>query len=311
MDLAALEIFRTVVEAGGITRAAERLHRVQSNVTTRIRQLEQSLGVELFIRDGRRIVLTPAGQTLFDYACRILQLTEEARHAVQPSHPHGRLRIASMESTAASRLPHVLAAYHQRCPEVELELVTLPTRQALDALRRFEVDCAFVAEPLGDPELVSQPAFEEELVIVSSTGHRPIRTPADIERATLLAFESGCNYRTRFEQWYGQCGQGVGRMIQLGSYHAIVTCAAAGIGVAIVPRSVLALYRNLPQIGIHPLGETGRVTTVLAWHPSLGSAALRALADMLAPPLTDPLADPLIDPLADPPDTPEDSRAVA
>lgn len=281
MDLAALEIFRTVVEAGGVTRAAERLHRVQSNVTTRVRQLEQSLGVELFVRDGRRMVLTPAGQTLFDYASRILKLSEEARHAVQPAHPHGRLRIASMESTAASRLPNVLAAYHQAWPEVELELVTLTTRQALDAVRRFEVDCAFVAEPVPDPELVSRPGFEEELIIIASAGHPPIRTPADIERATLLAFEAGCNYRSRFEQWYGQCGHAANRVIQLGSYHAIVTCAAAGIGVAIVPRSVLALYRNLPQISVHSLGDEGRVTTVLAWHPSMRSAALIALADML------------------------------
>lgn len=281
MDLAALEIFRTVVEAGGVTRAAERLHRVQSNVTTRIRQLEQSLGVELFLRDGKRMVLTPAGQTLFDYARRILQLSDEARQAVQPAHPQGRLRIASMESTAASRLPNVLAAYHQAWPDVELELITLPTRQALDALRRFEVDCAFVSEPVGDAELVSHPAFEEELVIIASAQHPPIHSPDDLERPTLLAFMAGCNYRARFEQWYGQSGHAPGRVIQLGSYHAIVTCAAAGIGVAIMPRSVLALYRNLPQISIHPLGEAGQVTTALVWHPSMASAALAALADML------------------------------
>ncbi|RZT41455.1 LysR family transcriptional regulator [Cupriavidus agavae] len=281
MDLAALEIFRTVVEAGGITRAAERLHRVQSNVTTRIRQLEQSLGVDLFVRDGRRMVLTPAGKTLYEYACRILKLSDEARHAVQPARPHGRLRIASMESTAASRLPNVLAAYHRAWPDVELELVTLPTRQALDALRRFDVDCAFVAEPVGDPDLLTRPGFEEELVIIASAGHPPITGPADLGHTTLLAFETGCNYRSRFEQWYGQGGQAPRRVIQLGSYHAIVTCAAAGIGVAIMPRSVLALYRNLPQISIHPLGEAGRVTTVLAWYPSMGSAALLALADML------------------------------
>lgn len=281
MDLAALEIFRTVVEAGGITRAATRLHRVQSNVTTRIRQLEQSLGVELFLRDGKRMVLTPAGQTLFDYARRILQLSDEARHAVQPARPHGRLRVASMESTAASRLPTVLARYHQAWPDVELELVTLPTRQALDALRRFEVDCAFVAEPLGDAELVTRPAFTEELVIIASAQHAPIHSAADLERHTLLAFEAGCNYRTRFEQWCSRDGHAAGRVIQLGSYHAIVACAAAGIGVAIMPRSVLTLYRDLPQISIHPLGVEGDVTTVLAWHPAMGSAALAALADML------------------------------
>ena len=124
MDLASLEIFRCVVEEGGITRAATRLHRVQSNVTTRIRQLEASLGVDLFLRDGKRMVLTPAGQTLFDYARRVLDLAEEARQAVLPARPQGRLRIASMESTAASRLPAVLAAYHQAWPDVELELVT-------------------------------------------------------------------------------------------------------------------------------------------------------------------------------------------
>ncbi|WP_354674609.1 LysR family transcriptional regulator [Cupriavidus alkaliphilus] len=281
MDLAALEIFRAVVEAGGVTRAAERLHRVQSNVTTRIRQLEQSLGVELFVRDGRRMVLTPSGQTLFDYACRILTLTEEARHAVLPARPHGRLRIASMESTAASRLPQVLAAYHQAWPEVQLELVTLATRQAFDALARFEVDCAFVAEPLADPSLRAVPVFEEELVVITREHHRPVRGAADLEVPTLLAFEPGCNYRARLETWYGSGTAPTPRVLQLSSYHAIVACVAAGIGAAIVPRSVLGLYRDLPAIQQHSLGAAGRVRTLLAWQPSMASAALHALVEAL------------------------------
>jgi len=283
MDLAALEIFRAVVEEGGITRAATRLHRVQSNVTTRIRQLEQSLGVDLFVRDGKRLVLTPAGQTLFDYARRMLQLADEARHAVLPVRPSGRLRIASMESTAASRLPPVLAAYHQSWPDVQLELVTCPTRQALDALLRFEADCAFVAEPVNDPNLASVPVFQEELVIIAHDGHRPIRSPADLEKATLLAFEPGCNYRARMEAWVGPSADALPlRVMELGSYHTIVACVAAGIGVGIVPRSVLALYRDLPRISLHSLGEAGRVRTLLAWHPAMASPALTALTDVLA-----------------------------
>ncbi len=283
MDLAALEIFRTVVEAGGITRAAARLHRVQSNVTTRIRQLEQSLGVALFVRDGKRMVLTPAGQTLFDYACRMLQLAEETRQAVQPERPRGRLRIASMESTAASRLPRILAAYHQAWPDVQLELVTCSTTKAIDALRRFEVDCAFVAEPMHDPALAQRPAFEEELVVIASARHRPIRTAADLEKPTLLAFEPGCNYRARFEAWYTAADGMPRRVLELGSYHAIVTCAAAGIGAAIVPRSVLALYRDLPEISLHSLGDAGRVRTLLVWQPAMASAALMALAQAISP----------------------------
>lgn len=97
MELAELEIFRTVVAEGGVTRAAERLNRVQSNVTTRIKQLEQSMGVPLFVRDRRRMVLTAAGEALLDYAERILDLAQEARQAVAPQSPRGRLRIGSID----------------------------------------------------------------------------------------------------------------------------------------------------------------------------------------------------------------------
>lgn len=287
MDLAALEIFRAVVEEGGITRAAERLHRVQSNVTTRIRQLEASLGVPLFLREGKRMVLTPAGQNLHGYACRLLELADEARHAVHPSKPHGRLRIASMESTAASRLPAILAGYHQAWPDVQLELVTVSTEQAMLALTRFEADCAFVAEPVLDTALASRAAFREELVIIASARHPPIRSAADLLTPTLLAFEHGCNYRQRLETWYLKDRDTPRRTLELGSYHALIACAAAGIGVAIMPRSVLALYRNPPDISVHPLGDAGRVPTLVVWHPSMASAALMALIDALDTPAAD------------------------
>src|SRR5437588_13057059 len=83
VDLTDLGIFNTVVRVGGITRAAERLHRVQSNITTRIRQLEHDLGVSLFIRESKRLHLTPAGHLLIDYADRLLALADDARNAVQ------------------------------------------------------------------------------------------------------------------------------------------------------------------------------------------------------------------------------------
>src|SRR5215831_5793740 len=91
MDLSDLRIFSTVVRQGGVTRAAERLHRVQSNVTTRIRQLEENLGVALFIREGKRLHLAPSGQMLLGYADRLLALADETRHALQDSRPRGLL----------------------------------------------------------------------------------------------------------------------------------------------------------------------------------------------------------------------------
>src|SRR5262245_10883722 len=105
MDLGDLRIFVAVAREGGITRAAERLHRVQSNITTRVRQLEQELGVALFIRSGKRLHLAPAGQVLLGYAERLIDLAREAREAVQDAMPRGPFRLGAMESTAAVRLP--------------------------------------------------------------------------------------------------------------------------------------------------------------------------------------------------------------
>src|SRR6266850_2252004 len=120
MDLVALQIFKAVAEAGGITRAAARLHRVQSNVTTRVKQLEASLGAQLFHRRRRRLELSAEGRTLLAYAERLLALSSEARAALRSGAPRG----GSLESTAATRLPPVLSRYHLAYPEVRLELVT-------------------------------------------------------------------------------------------------------------------------------------------------------------------------------------------
>src|SRR5258708_40091285 len=111
MDLSDLHIFRSVVEAGGVTRAAEKLNRVQSNVTTRVRQLESELGVDLFVREGKRLHVSPAGKLLLDYAERLIDLAREAREAVHAAKPPGRLRLGTGGSTARLRLTVPLHEY--------------------------------------------------------------------------------------------------------------------------------------------------------------------------------------------------------
>lgn len=146
MDLAALAVFRTVAREQSVTRAAELLGRVPSNVTTRIQQLEAEIGVSLFQRDQRRMTLTNEGQTYLDYVDRILNLAEEAQQVVNPSEPIGTLRVGSMESTVASRLPIPLASYNRKWPKVTIDLSTAPTRQLIDALLAHHIDCALIGE---------------------------------------------------------------------------------------------------------------------------------------------------------------------
>jgi len=285
MDLAALAIFRAVVRENGVTRAAEKLNRVQSNVTTRIKQLEAELGTELFMREGRRLVLTSAGRTLLPYAEQLLALADEARHAMKAGQPAGRLRLGTMESTAASRLPGVLARYHQAWPDVTLELETGTTGSLIERVREFEVDAALIATPLGGlpsgDVFESVPIYREELVMLTPRGHRPIRQPGDVAISTLVAFERGCAYRQYVEQWYLEHGIRPTRVLELGSYHAIVACVAAGAGVAVAPRSVLELQRDMDNVTIHSLGKRGQIDTRLLWRRGHDSPALAVLREAL------------------------------
>jgi DNA-binding transcriptional LysR family regulator len=129
MELADLHIFRAVVNEGGVTRAATRLNRVQSNVTTRVRLLEEELGVLLFIREGKRLHLSPTGKVLLDYADRLLDLAQEARAAMGDNTPRGPLRLGAMDSTAAIRRPGPLSEFHRRYPDVKLDLTTRPIKE--------------------------------------------------------------------------------------------------------------------------------------------------------------------------------------
>ena len=201
MDLSDLQIFSAVVREGSVTRAAERLHRVQSNVTTRIRQLEEDLSVALFIREGKRLHLAPAGQVLLGYAERLLALADEARGAVLDARPRGTFRLGAMESTAAVRLPGLLSEYHRRHPGVVLELRTGNPQVLGSAILAGDLDAALVAEPIADAPFEKTFAFDEELVIVAPANHPPIGRKGDLPR-TVLVFEHGCPHRKRLEDWY-------------------------------------------------------------------------------------------------------------
>ena len=280
MDFVALEIFCAVAAEGSVTRAAQRLQRVQSNVTTRVRQLEDAVGCTLFLREGKRMALTPEGQTLLAYAQRLLALAEEARQALQPSQPQGRLRLGAMESTAASRLPGPLARFHGQWPGVALELSTGASQGLLDRLRAHTLDAVLIAWPPGqpsDPALDAVPVFCEELLLALPADHAPISGPQDVQPRTLAAFERGCSYRHIAQQWLAARTPPL-QWLELGSYHAILACVAAGNCVGVVPRSVLELARTPPALHLHPLQS---VDTLLVRRAGYRSAALDALQQAL------------------------------
>jgi DNA-binding transcriptional LysR family regulator len=278
MDLVALQIFKAVAEAGGITKAAARLHRVQSNITTRVKQLEARLGTALFHRHKRRLALTPEGRTLLAYAERLLALSSEAQAALRDGAPRGVLRIGSLESTAATRLPPVLSRYHLAYPQVRLELVTGTSGALVNRVLTGDIEAAFVAEPFTAQRLEMQLAFSEELVLIAPKGYAAIRSAKDAAHLPVLAFATGCSYRRRLEAWLGRAGIAPERVMEYGSYHAIVACVAAGSGIAVVPKSVIRAVRPQREVRISSLPkEIAAAKTQLVWRQGHRSSALEAL----------------------------------
>ncbi len=271
MDLSSLEIFRAVAHEASVTRAAQQLQRAQSNVTTRIRQLEEDLGVELFLRDGKRMSLTERGSEFLAYTEQLLALADEARQSMHPAEPGGRLRLGSMESTAASRLPALLASYHKACPRVALEVSTGTSRALFDGVRARRLDCALVAAgpgwagELDGSGLRGEPLFREELLMILPAEHPPVHDVAEVRLRTLAGFARGCTYRQLAEDSLGTPLT----VQEVGSYHAILACVAAGACVGVLPRSVLQLL-GTPPLRSLPLAE---VDTWLVWREGYATAA--------------------------------------
>jgi DNA-binding transcriptional LysR family regulator len=282
LDLADLILFRTVADAGSITRAAERLHRVQSNVTARVKRLELQLGVSLFVRGRRGMSLTPEGKRLTDYADRLLALAEEARSSLGAREPIGRLQIGSMESTAAVHLPELLSRLHATYRALEVQLVTGTSGALMTLLRAGEISAAFVSGDVREPGLVADPAFIEELVLITHPSTRRPPRPTDLRDKTLVAFGAGCAYRASVETWLAAQEVRPPRTFHVASYHAMLACVAANVGYALAPRSVLRASSARSAVVAHrPNHHPWRMTTWLVRRANDRSRAVDALAELV------------------------------
>ncbi|MGI9422046.1 MAG: LysR family transcriptional regulator [Hyphomicrobiaceae bacterium] len=282
LELSTLEIFRQVALAGSISAAAAKLNRVQSNISTRVKQLEERLGTALFERNRRGLSLTEEGHTLLRYADRLLSLSDEAVDALQAAKPSGSLRLGTMESTAASRLPPLLSRYHAQFPDVEIHLETDTAGRLTRRLMSNEIDVAFIAEPVVVEGLQAVSVFEEQLLLVAPVSFPALRRSDEISGRTMIAFEEGCAYRRYLNDWLIEEGIVPGNILSVGSYLAILACVSAGAGYAVVPRSVLDTIATQGEFRRHQLPKRySRIKTLLVWRQNYTSPKLDALRALL------------------------------
>ena len=204
MDAADLKVFETVARLGGIGRAAQALNTVQSNVTARVRLLEQELGTPLFERHPRGVTLTAAGRRLLPYATEVKDLLARARRAaMDDGTPQGPLAIGTLETTVAMRLPRIIAAYVAAHPAVDLTLRTGTSAESVARVLARELDGAFVAGPVDHADLAQETVFREELVVVTAPSVRGLHELAHANPLKLLVLRVGCSYRQRLENCAG------------------------------------------------------------------------------------------------------------
>ncbi len=281
MESGDLRIFRCVAQEGNMTKAAERLGYVQSNVTARIRQLESELGTSLFIRHNRGMTLTPAGKLLLTYAVKTIGILDEAVQALQATdQPSGPLRIGSTQTAAAVRLPKLFSEYFNTHPHVSLSLSTGNSLALMDQVAGYELDGAFIGCPCHHSELEAIPVFNEQLFVISAVGNSGIE---ELATKPILVYSYGCSYREILENWLKEQGNRSPVIMEFGTLEAIISGVASGMGISLLP--LLVVQRELASGTIRaqalPKENNTMMTYFITRKNSFKSSALHAFIDLI------------------------------
>ena len=294
MDTRQLKAFIAVADTHSFTKAAQMLDYAQSSITGQVGSLEYELGIKLFERLGRQVMLTQEGKRFMVYAEKILKLFSEAKEVVSESLiPRGTLIIAAPETLSAVRLPPLIQQFHSLYPGVEIVLKKCSAKELTTFLRNSQIDVAFLlGREMYFPDMVSEILAFEQVVLVSGAGH-PITgkipiTARDIQGLTLVLCEGGCDYRMVFEKILHEAGVRSGPVLEFSSIEAIKRCVIQQLGITLLPR--MAVEGELSRGELTDLqwqGPDFDTNTQVVYHkdkwisPAL-SAFLKLSREMLA-----------------------------
>ncbi|WP_223966088.1 LysR family transcriptional regulator [Bradyrhizobium sp. ma5] len=275
LDLELLRSFVSVVDAGGFTRAGERVHRTQSTVSQQIKRLEEDVGQPLLIRSGKDVTPTEAGERLLTYARRLLSLAEEARDVLSRPGSEGAIRIGITEDFAAYRLTRLLATFARSHPTLRLDVRSGQSLFLYRDLERGDLDLALIKRAASEKGGIA--VWPERVHWVTSKSHPRDTTTGSVP---LIGFGSGCLYRAHAIHALERAGRNWHMAYTSSSLAGIQAAVAAGLGLSILSEmSIQAEHRVLTaKDGFAPIERT-EVALIAA--PEASPATLR-LADRLA-----------------------------
>jgi len=281
-----LKIFEAVAASGSFTKAAAAMFTVQSNVTARIKNLEEEFGTELFTRTSRKVELTPGGHTLMLYCKQIGNLVEEAKNTIQSTNKvNGTLKIGCIETTMALKVPGILMRFDEEYPEIELEFKSAMRSDLINDVLNYKLDGAFVSAPVDVKGLGQINIKEEQLVILTASNGVKLNAMLAKQPIKIIVFDEGCIFRARLESWLSSKGIMHYKSIVLNSIEGIINFVEAGLGISLLPEEVISKYYSGRKLSTHGLSkQLGTMNTVFIFRKDVQhSRALKAFVTMHTP----------------------------
>jgi len=286
MELRHLRYFVAVAEELHFGRASARVHVAQPAVSRQIRALEEEIGLSLFERDRRRVVLTAAGAAFLEEARSLLQHVDRA---VITAHRAARgelgsLRIGYVPAVVHTGLPEIVRAFRKRFSRVEVRLQEMNPAMQVDALLAERIDVGFVRGPIDEPTLASKTVFKEPMVAVLPSGHQ-LGSHKILGLAMLakepFVFQARSRGPGAHDHILAICRRAgfSPQIVQEGSYTDLLSLVASGAGVAIVPTSLRAIRRA--GVLFRPLRERPMTQLDMVWREDAASPVLREFLEHL------------------------------
>lgn len=265
MNIKDLKIFKEVIHSKSMNQAAIRLNYAQSNVTSRIKALEEELNTILFHRHQKGVTLTAEGEELLPYVQKIISLAEEMEMiASSKSQVAGDLSIATVETVIG--LPQILKKYIQRFEQVNLALSSGVTSYLIEQVEHYRLDGAFVTKgPLTEQGAVhSIPVFNEKLVLISNKKNKSIE---QLLEKPVIRFSEGCMYRAKLEEWFVEHQRIPKKVLELGTLETMINAVISGLGIAYLPYGAVKQYIEKEMLYAYELEEKySHIETVFVYR---------------------------------------------
>jgi DNA-binding transcriptional LysR family regulator len=241
MDLRQLEILRAIAETGSFTAAGARLHVSQSAISRQVLLLEEEFKEPLFIRYGRRIQITPTGETLLQLSHRVFADIRDTAESILDTKKQltGTLRLVGGMTVCLYVFPNLLKEFRRQHPDVDIKVITGGTPRLIRQLRSGTADLGLLTLPVDDSALVAEPVIREELLLVAPSGHKlassKVVSPSALVRQPFILFESGSNTRRVIDEFFVRADVKPRVIAETENVEIIKSMVAAGLGISIVP----------------------------------------------------------------------------